>query len=72
MTATLRFSLPDDREEWEAAQQGMSLRLVVTDFDNWLRGEVKYKEHTEEREEVLEEVRDKLHEMLSEEGIALW
>jgi hypothetical protein len=72
MKATLSFDLPDEQGDYDAARQGMSLFLLLQEFDNWLRAELKYATPPPERESALTAVRDKLYELLSEESISLW
>lgn len=72
MKATFTYNLPDEQNDYDAARQGMSIYCLLQDYDNWLRGEVKYASPTLEREAILEEVRDKLHSLLEEEGIELY
>jgi cupin superfamily acireductone dioxygenase involved in methionine salvage len=59
----LEFQLPEEREEFELAQNGHKYKFALNDFDNWLRGLAKY----EDKDVVsINEARDKLRELVSE------
>jgi hypothetical protein len=72
MTATLRFTLPEEQEELTAALQAQAVRGVLSELDNWLRGELKYADPPEARAAALQEARDKLRVLLEEAGVRLW
>ena len=72
MTATLRYALPEEQEEFIAALQGQKARGVLEELDTWLRGELKYADPPEARAAVLQEARDKLRELIEEAGGRLW
>jgi len=42
MKAILQFTLPEEQEEFEAAQDGWKYRRIITDMDEHLRSIVKY------------------------------
>lgn len=42
MKATLTFNLPEDREEFEIAQNGIRYLSALEEIKNLLRNEVKY------------------------------
>lgn len=44
MIGILKFKLPEEREEFELAQQGSAWKCVIEEIDNNLRGKVKYEE----------------------------
>lgn len=62
MIGILKFKLPEDRGEFEAAQKGGAYKGALQELDNYLRGRLKYEELTEEVSTALQAVRDKLHE----------
>lgn len=67
MRANLSFKLPEDRSEFQDAQDGTALRIALQEYDNWLRGMIKY----EDKEMIsTEEARKKLHELLGD--LDLW
>jgi hypothetical protein len=63
MIAILKFKLPEEREEFELAQNGVGYSIVLEELDNWLRTKTKY----ENQETVtVNEVRTKLRELLED------
>ena len=58
MKATLEFSLPEEREEFDCACRGGELRGQVQNFDNWLRDQIKH------HDKPLQDVRDTLHKIV--------
>ena len=66
MIGILKFKLPEEREEFELAQKAIDYSIVLDEFDNWLRGLIKYGD-AETIE--LQVVRDKLREFMSEREI---
>lgn len=63
---TLQFDLPDEREDFELAVNGSKLQAILSEFDNWLRGKIKY-----ELKEEWQEVRDQLWELANDNQISL-
>ena len=63
MKAILEFDLYEEKEEFEVAYNARSYATAVDKIDNYLRNEIKYKENSNERHKVLQEVRDKLNEI---------
>lgn len=60
----LKFNLPEDDQEFKDAQNGSSLRGQLQEFDNYLRGRIKYEELDEKVDEALQEARNQLHLMV--------
>jgi len=72
MKATLEFNLPDDQHEFDMAIQGSSMYLALWDLSQELRSMWKYQQYkTEEEYAIVETIRDKFHEILSEHNINL-
>lgn len=71
MKAILEFNLPEDKEEFKLANQATSYYLVIEDIDNYLRSRIKYEQNSEEVEKVLQEVREKLYEIISENNLSI-
>ena len=72
MKATLEFNLPDDQEDFQDAVNGQKWRLMVWDFDQKLRSQLKYNDKlSSEQYKVYEEIRDLLWEKIGEEGLSL-
>ncbi len=72
MTATLTFQLPEEQEEFYHAAKGADWRCALEDMDAHLRGRLKHEELTPDAAKALGEVRQKLHEFLTERGLSLW
>ncbi len=60
MKATLEFTLPEEQDEFDKAQQGMSYWLALEEMDGWLRNILKYGALPDEEQRIYQEVRDKL------------
>lgn len=56
-TVTLRYKLPDEQAEFDAARTGEEARRVLNEIDQWLRSVVKYGEPTEPERKLVEHVR---------------
>jgi hypothetical protein len=61
--AILIFNLPEDNQEFELATKASKMYSTLWELDNWLRGEIKYKD------KELDEVRDKLRELMNDNRI---
>ncbi len=71
MKVVLEFKLPEENHEFENATQGSKMRSVLWEFDQWLRGKVKYEDLTDEQFQVFQGCRDHLRTLLYEENIDL-
>ena len=69
MKAILEFNLPEDEEQFNAANKGMDWALTVWDMDNILRDKLKYSDLLPNTRAELEEIRDTLNEMLVDRGL---
>ena len=69
MKATLEFNLPEDKEEFDAANKGMDWALLAWDIDQLLRNKLKYSDLLPNTSAELEEIRDTLNEMLTDKGL---
>lgn len=70
MKATLEFNLPEDDNQFAAANKGMDWALFVWDLDQSIRSLLKY--HPEEYktgEQALEHIQEELREMMAERGL---
>lgn len=63
----LEFIVPEENEELKLAQRGPHLDSAITEFDNYLRGKLKYEVLDEATEAIYHEVRTKLWECLNDE-----
>ena len=71
MKATLKFKLPKDKFDYYRALNGSAALGIIHDFDQWLRSEIKYGEHDEEKQNTLELCRKELHKLIQAENIDL-
>jgi len=71
MKAKLIFELPEEQYEYELANNARSMHSVLWDFEQWLRGEIKHGELTDEKYEAYQECRKKFYELLTENNVDL-
>jgi hypothetical protein len=71
MKANLIFDLPKDQYEYYRAINGSAALGIIHDFDQWLRSEIKYGNHSEEKHKALELCRKELHKLIQAENIDL-
>lgn len=64
MKAILKFNLPEENQEFELATKAPKMYSTLWEFDQWLRSEIKYSGREE-----LDEIRDKLRELMSNNNI---
>jgi len=69
MEAILKFNLPEDKEEFDAASNGTDWALVVWEIDQLLRKKLKYGDLLPNTRAELEEIRETLDGMLIERGL---
>lgn len=55
--ATLRFTLPDEQHEFDAARCGAEAKRVLWDIDQRLRSLLKHGDPSDETAELAEEIR---------------
>jgi hypothetical protein len=66
---TIEFDSIEDKEEMEMCLNGMKWYLLAWELDQYLRGRLKYEPMSDKEYEMLQQTRDKLHELRSEEGL---
>jgi hypothetical protein len=66
MKAILKFNLPEEKDEFDFATNGINYYCALTEFDNWLRSEYKYNGN-----EPMFEVRKKLNEFINENNVTI-
>ena len=66
MKATLEFNLPEDKEDFDFATNGINYYSVLVEFDQWLRSEYKYNGNG-----AMFEVRKKLNEFINENNVKI-
>jgi len=69
MKATIEFNLPEDEEQFNAANKGMDWALVAWDMDQILRDKLKHGDLFPNTRAELEEIRETLDGMLIERGL---
>jgi hypothetical protein len=62
MKAFLKFDLPDDQSEFDAALQGGYARSLLWDIDQHCRSLLKHGDPTPEARELAEAIRQMIHE----------
>ena len=66
MKAILEFNLPEDKQDFDFATNGINYYSALCEFDNWLRSEYKYNGN-----EPMFEVRKKLNEFINENNVKI-
>jgi hypothetical protein len=66
MKAILEFNLPEDKENFDLANNGLNYYSALFEFDQWLRSEYKYN-----NKEEMYEVRRKLNKIINENNIKI-
>ena len=72
MEAILKFDLPEDKEEFDAATKAMDWAILALDIDQWIRNRLKHqteKLQTSSAKEELELLRNELHELMQDNGL---
>ena len=72
MEAILKFALPDDKTEFEAATKSMDWAILAWDIEQYIRNRLKYqteKLDTSSAHEELEILRKELHDLMEESGL---
>ena len=69
MKAILEFNLPEEEEQFNAANKGMDWALVAWDMDNILRDKLKHGKLLPNTRAELEEIKNTLNEMLVDKGL---
>lgn len=73
MEAILKFNLPDDQEDFNIALDGGKWALSMFELNQWLRSQIKHPpaDMSDDTYKAFEECREKLYEILNEEGLKL-
>lgn len=70
--ATLEYSLPEEKSEFDTARQGVDYMLALQDLDNWLRAKLKYEEISATEAVIFQKVRDQLHECCKDNDVSIY
>lgn len=57
-TVTLRYTLPEEQSEFDAARTGREARSILWDIDQHCRGLLKHGEPTDAEARLAQEIRD--------------
>ena len=68
----LEFDSFEEQEDMAQAMNGGKYLAALQEFDNYLRGRLKYEELSQEVDAALQAARDKLHEEMNSMGVSLW
>jgi hypothetical protein len=71
MKATLKFNLPEDEFEFNCAVKSTKMYFALTEIKEELRAIWKYEELKENQFEMVERLREKFFEILTENEINL-
>jgi GGDEF domain-containing protein len=71
MKATLEYNLPEDQREHEIALNGYKYCLILSDLDNDLRLYMKHGHGFKTADEVLEHIRQRIHQECEELSVSL-
>ena len=71
MKAILQFNLPDDQQEYDLANSGLSFWNVLWELDQELRTKTKYASDdlSKDKYDAYQEIRDKLYELMNENNV---
>lgn len=69
MRATLEFTLPEEREEFDSALRGGKAFAFIHDFEEFLRREYKHQELPEDSSVLWKLVRTKFFELKNDRGL---
>ena len=72
MEAILKFDLPDDKTEFEAATKSMDWAILAWDIEQYIRNRLKYQSEkldTSSAKEELELLRNELHSLMEDSGL---
>jgi len=72
MKAILEFNLPEEAELHHNAVHGSEWRWAMDDLARHLRSERKHADHSAEEYKMLDQIYDKLFEVLQDRGLKLY
>ena len=73
MEAILKFSLPNDKWEFQMANESAAMHSVIWDMDQWLRKMIKHAPDSMSGDtyKTFEDCREQLHEFINDNNINL-
>lgn len=72
MKAILEFNLPEQKHEFDNATQGATMRYLLYQHLEYLRGKLKHGELSDEQYEAYKDCRDNLNQSLIDEKIDVY
>ena len=71
MKAKLTFNLPEDKHEWDNAVNANNMYCAIWEIQQEIRRVWKYGELTEGQFEIVEQIYDKVNEIINENKLTL-
>jgi hypothetical protein len=68
---TIEFNTIDEQHELELCINASKWFNIVWDYSEYLRTKLKYDELSDDAYKAIEEAREKLHELLNDEGLKI-
>jgi hypothetical protein len=68
---TIEFNTIDEQHELELCINASKWYSIVWDYSEYLRTKIKYDELSDDAYKAIEQAREKLHELLNDEGLKL-
>jgi hypothetical protein len=68
---TIEFNSIEDQHELELCINASKWYSIVSDYSEYLRTKIKYDELSDDAYKAIEEAREKLHELLNDEGLKI-
>jgi hypothetical protein len=68
---TIEFNTIEEQHELELCINAGKWYNIVSDYSEYLRTKIKYDELSDDAYKAIEEVRQKLHELLNDEGLKI-
>lgn len=65
----LKFTLPEERDEFEVAVKSSNYKAVLDEIDTYLRNKVKYEQLAESEAELYTNLRRTINDLREEYGI---
>jgi hypothetical protein len=71
MKAILEFNLPEENEEYKTHTNANKMSITLSEYDEWLRGQLKYCELNEQESKIYQKCRVQLREIAQDNGLNL-
>jgi hypothetical protein len=70
MKAKLTFNLPEEQEEFNDAINGNAFKAVIWELDQWMRSQIKHGDLADDVHEKVQEIRDYLCELMTDNNVS--